>query len=99
MLDLPTSINDRMISPIREGFIFTKLRICKVSRKVDHLSIAPVQTMHIHVDIINFVYPDWSKLPKENILLNIQSMEDKCCVEIQMSGKSPIKRTNAHISV
>ena len=30
---LPTSINDRVILPFREGFIFTKLRICEVSRK------------------------------------------------------------------
>ena len=31
--DLPLSINDRVISPFREGLIFTKLRICEVSRK------------------------------------------------------------------
>ena len=31
--DLPISINDRVILPFREGFIFTKLRICEVSRK------------------------------------------------------------------
>ena len=32
-LDLPISVNDRMISPFSEDFIFVKLRICKVSRK------------------------------------------------------------------
>ena len=32
--DLPLSINDRVILPFREGFIFTKLRICEVSRKL-----------------------------------------------------------------
>ena len=33
--DLPISINDRVILPFREGFIFMKLRICicEVSRK------------------------------------------------------------------
>ena len=31
--DLPISINDRVILPFREGFIFTKLRMCEVSRK------------------------------------------------------------------
>ena len=31
--DLPLSINNRVIVPFREGFIFTKLRICEVSRK------------------------------------------------------------------
>ena len=36
--DLPTSVNDRVISPIREGLIFmnlciSELRICKVSQK------------------------------------------------------------------
>ena len=31
--DLPISIKDRVILPIREGFIFTKLRIYEVSRK------------------------------------------------------------------
>ena len=31
--DLSLSINDREILPFREGFIFTKLRICKVLRK------------------------------------------------------------------
>ena len=31
--DLPISVNDRVISPIREGLIFTKLRKCEVSRK------------------------------------------------------------------
>ena len=31
--DLPRSVNDKVISPFREDFIFTKLRICKVSRK------------------------------------------------------------------
>ena len=31
--DLPTPVNVRMILPFREGFIFTKLSICEVSRK------------------------------------------------------------------
>ena len=31
--DLPISINDRVKLPFREGFIFTELRICEVSRK------------------------------------------------------------------
>ena len=31
--DLLISVNDRMISPFRKDFIFTKLRICEVSRK------------------------------------------------------------------
>ena len=31
--DLPISIKDRVISTFREDFIFTKLRICEVSRK------------------------------------------------------------------
>ena len=31
--DLPTSVNDRVILPCREDFIFTKLRICAVSQK------------------------------------------------------------------
>ena len=31
--DLPMSVNDRVISQIREDFIFAKLRICEVSRK------------------------------------------------------------------
>ena len=30
--DLPISINERVVLPFREGFIFTKLRICEVSR-------------------------------------------------------------------
>ena len=30
--DLPISINDILISPFREDFIFTKLRLCEVSR-------------------------------------------------------------------
>ena len=31
--DLPISVNDSVISPIRDDFIFTKLRMCEVSRK------------------------------------------------------------------
>ena len=31
--DLPTSVNDRVISPFREGFNFTKLRYSEVLRK------------------------------------------------------------------
>ena len=31
--DIPISVNDRVISPFREDFVFTKLRICEVSRK------------------------------------------------------------------
>ena len=31
--DLPISVNDRVISPIREDFVSAKLRICEVSRK------------------------------------------------------------------
>ena len=31
--DLPTSVNDRVILPFCEGFIFTKLHICQVSQK------------------------------------------------------------------
>ena len=31
--DLPMSVYDRMISPISEGYIFTKLRTCEVSQK------------------------------------------------------------------
>ena len=30
--DLPISVNDRVISPFWEEFIFTKLRICEVSQ-------------------------------------------------------------------
>ena len=30
--DLPISINDRVMLPFREGFIFTKLCICEVSQ-------------------------------------------------------------------
>ena len=30
--DLPISVNDRMTSLFREDFIFTKLRMCEVSR-------------------------------------------------------------------
>ena len=33
--DLPISVNDKEISPFREGFIFTKLRIFEVSRKLN----------------------------------------------------------------
>ena len=33
MHDLPISVNDRVILPFHESFIFTKLRICEVSRK------------------------------------------------------------------
>ena len=29
--DLPIPVNDRVISPFREGLIFTKLRVCEVS--------------------------------------------------------------------
>ena len=29
--DLPISLSDRNTSPLREGFIFTKLRMCEVS--------------------------------------------------------------------
>ena len=31
--DLLISVNDRLILPIREDYIFKKLRICEVSRK------------------------------------------------------------------
>ena len=31
--DLRLSVNDRVISPFHEGFIFTKLRTCEVLRK------------------------------------------------------------------
>ena len=31
--NLSISVNDRVISAFREDFIFTKLRICEVSRK------------------------------------------------------------------
>ena len=31
--DLPISVNDRVILLFREGLIFTKLRMCEVSRK------------------------------------------------------------------
>ena len=33
--DLPISVNDRVISSICKGLIFTKLRICEVSRKLN----------------------------------------------------------------
>ena len=31
----PISVNDRVISPIHEDFIFTKLGVCEVSRKLN----------------------------------------------------------------
>ena len=31
--NLTISVNDRVISPLHEGFIFKKLRMCEVSRK------------------------------------------------------------------
>ena len=33
--DLPISVSDRLISPFHEGLIFTKFRICEVSRKLN----------------------------------------------------------------
>ena len=33
--DFPISVNNRVISPFCKDFIFTKLRICKVSRKLN----------------------------------------------------------------
>ena len=41
MLDLPISINDRVILSFREGFIFTKLRICenKVLAKISEFTV------------------------------------------------------------
>ena len=33
--NLTISINDRVISPLHGGFVFTKLRICEVSRKLN----------------------------------------------------------------
>ena len=33
--DIRISVNDRVILPFREGFNFTKLRICEVSRKIN----------------------------------------------------------------
>ena len=32
--DLPISVNERVIVPFREDFIFKKLRLCEVSRKI-----------------------------------------------------------------
>ena len=54
--DLPISINDRLIFPFREGFIFTQLLICRAPR--DRVSLnglgcvcfAGVGTL-IHVDV------------------------------------------------
>ena len=43
--ELPLSINDRVILPFREGFIFTKLRICakfcenKVLAKISEFTV------------------------------------------------------------
>ena len=37
--DLPTSANDRMVSPFRKGFIFMKLRICTGLSSILHAFI------------------------------------------------------------
>ena len=38
--DLPISINDRVILPFREGFIFTKLREKKVLAKISEFTVS-----------------------------------------------------------
>ena len=45
--DLPTLVHDRVILPFREGFIFTKLRICEVSRKIKLVKISEFTVLAI----------------------------------------------------
>ena len=50
--DLPISINDRVTLTFREGFIFTQLRICEVSRK-----LSPRKNFRIYsIDIRKRIY-------------------------------------------
>ena len=43
--DLPISVIDAVVSPFREDFIFSKLRICEVSRKENPREIFRVYSM------------------------------------------------------
>ena len=64
--DLPISVNYRVISPIREEFICTKLRICEVSRKKDPrenfwiytLNIAGMGLINSHDYVLVPIHPD-----------------------------------------
>ena len=49
--DLPISVNERVISPIREGLIFMKLRISEVSRKFN--SCENFRIYSYHVDLVH----------------------------------------------
>ena len=46
--DLPISVNNIMISPIREGLIFTKLRTCEVSRKQNPRGYFRIYSKPVH---------------------------------------------------
>ena len=50
--DLPISINDSVIFPFREGFIFTKLRICEVSRKYSPRENLRIYSIHFLTNIL-----------------------------------------------
>ena len=43
--DLLISVKDRVISPIREDFIFMKLRICEVSQKLNPHGNFPIYSV------------------------------------------------------
>ena len=47
--NLPISVNDRVISPIREDLIFTKLRICEVSRKLNSRENFRIYSIYIKI--------------------------------------------------
>ena len=53
--ELPISVNDRMISPFCEGFIFTKLPICEVSRKWNPCKNFWIYSITVLESIIAFI--------------------------------------------
>ena len=60
--DLPISINERVILPFREGFIFTKFRENKVLAKISEFTVLPLRAVpycmeqHIKMNFLGCVH-------------------------------------------
>ena len=98
--DLPISVNERVISPIHEGFIFTKLRICEVSRNYN-----PRENFRIYstfkVKFPHFLVTEYDALYKQEELYDPalymhHSMSGQCYDHIWVAAMA-LDCTDAHL--
>ena len=99
--DLPISVNDRVISPFREDFIFTKLakfRKNKTLAKISEFTVA-IFNAHPGIDPGPLVPKSDTLTRKNNVVRSTDRLNMIIAVDLDVKPQTIQKRTQIHMKL